>query len=206
MVSKRSDLIDKIEFYLKCPTKKEVSERIFTAVERDILDIVNEFEALKLSAPKENARDLTEEIDFFLERVDREKEISFRLKEKMMVQLDILLKEGSIEAWRDILTWYYFLKRKELIVDSFWEFPVLADMIKIFMEEAKNLEHDEIFILKIHSMQELTEVYFRMVFMVRRMAYGIEAENELLSGTVGKKIFPAFIKVLVESNGIDIHC
>ena len=54
-------------------------------------------------------------------------------------------------------------------------------------------------------MKELTEIYFRMVFMVRRMAYGLEVTDEVLGGYIGRELFPVFIKVLAEDNNIEIY-
>lgn len=103
------------------------------------------------------------------------------------------------------MTWYNVLKKKGLIVNSYWEFQVLEEMLKIFKEEVQNIGSREIFVFEIHSMKELTEIYFRMVFMVRRMAYGLEVTDEVLGGYIGRELFPVFIKVLAEDNNIEIY-
>lgn len=205
MISEKSSLVDKIEYYIEYPEDENRLKDIFTVEERDILDIMDKFVQLKLTAPQKKARDVNEEVEIFLEGVDREKEISLCLKQKIIRQLDILLGKGSTEAWMEIITWYQILKHKGIIVDSYWEFPILADMIKIFKEETQSMDNNEISVLSLHSMKELTEVYFRMVFMVRRMAYGVEVNDEIVDYKAGKKLFPVFIKVLAEDNDIEIH-
>lgn len=90
------------------------------------------------------------------------------------------------------------------MVNVYWEFPILKNMIKIFKEEMQNVSNKEIYVLAIHNMKELTEIYFRMVFMVRRMAYGLNVTDEILDYLTGRQLFPVFLKVLGEDNHIEI--
>ena len=205
MINDKSSLIDKIEYYMEYPGDESTLKNIFTEEELDILYTMSEFERMEAEVPQKRGRDASEEVEIFLTGVDREKEISFRLKQKFMYQMDILLGKGSIEAWIEITAWYHLLKNKKLIIESFWEFPVLENMLKIFKEEAQNMENSEISILGIRNMKELTEVYFRMVFMIRRMAYGAEVTDEILDYVVGRKLFPVFIKVMAEDSKIEIQ-
>lgn len=205
MIDEKSSLIDKIEYYMEYPEDKNTLKSIFSVKELDILYAISEFEQMESEIPAKRAKDAVEEVEIFLNGVDREREISFRLKEKVMCQLDILLGKGSIEAWIEILTWYRLLKNKKLIIESFWEFPVLENMLKIFREETKNTKDGEIYVLALRNMKELTEIYFRMVFMLRRMAYGAEVTDEIVDYITGKKLFPVFIKVMAEDSSIEIH-
>lgn len=205
MVGEKSSLIDRIKYYMDHPEDKDTLKNIFTAEELDILYTISEFERMEAQIPQKKGKDAAEEVEIFLTGVDREKEISFRLKEKVMCQLDILLGKGSTEAWIEMMTWYRLLKNKKLIIESFWEFPVLENMLKIFSEETKSMKNGEIFVLALRNMKELTEMYFRMVFMLRRMAYGAEVTDEIVDYITGKELFPVFIKVMAEDSSIEIH-
>ncbi len=205
MINSKSDLIDKIGYYMENPTDEVTLKNIFSPEERDILVSMSKFENSKLGSPRKEGKDINEKVEFFWEEVDSEREFNFDLKNKVMRQLDILLGKGSVEAWMEIITWYRVLANKGLVVYKFWEFPVLENMINIFQEEVKNARNEEIFILAIHNMEELTEVYFRMVFLLRRMAYGEEVTDELVAYLTGKKLFPIFVKVLGEKRGIEIY-
>lgn len=205
MISEKSSLINRIEYYMEHTEDKSILENIFTAEELEILYTISEFERMEKETPEKKAANAGEEVEIFLEGVDREKEISFRLKEKVMRQMDLLLGKGSIEAWVEMITWYRLLKNKKLIIESFWEFPVLENMLKIFREETKNMKDGKIYVLALHNMRELTEMYFRMVFMLRRMAYGAEVTDEIVDYLTGKELFPVFIKVMAEDSSIEIH-
>lgn len=82
---------------------------------------------------------------------------------------------------------------------------MLENMLKIFSEETKSMKNGEIFVLALRNMKELTEMYFRMVFMLRRMAYGAEVTDEIVDYITGKELFPVFIKVMAEDSSIEIH-
>lgn len=77
--------------------------------------------------------------------------------------------------------WYSLLLEKKLIIEDFWEFPVLRIMIDIFVKELNIFleKGDAISVLSLHSMQELTDAYFRTVFLCRRIEYGIEPMEEI---------------------------
>lgn len=204
MVSNQSILIHKIEYYNEHPDDEDTLGIIFSSEERAVLYSMSKFEKLRLDSPQKVGKDINEKIELSWEKVDREREISFDLKNKVMRQLDILLGKGSVEAWMEIITWYHVLKHKRLIIDFYWEFPVLEEMIEVFKEEVNDTRNKAIAILEIRNMKELTEVYFRMIFLLRRMAYGAEVTDELVSYRSGKKLFPIFVKVLGKKKGIEI--
>lgn len=204
MVDDKSNLIDKIKYYVENPEEESTLKCIFSQEERDILDAARELEQLKMTAPEEKPQNESEEVEIFLAGVDREKEANLRLKQRFMRQMDILLGRGEPTAWLEIMTWYQVMKKKGLMVNVYWEFPILKNMIKIFKEEMQNVSNKEIYVLAIHNMKELTEIYFRMVFMVRRMAYGLNVTDEILDYLTGRQLFPVFLKVLGEDNHIEI--
>ncbi len=204
MVDDKSNLIDKIKYYVENPEEESTLKCIFSQEERDILDAARELEQLKMTAPEEKPQNESEEVEIFLAGVDREKEANLRLKQRFMRQMDILLGRGEPTAWLEIMTWYQVMKKKGLMVNVYWEFPILKNMIKIFKEEMQNVSNKEIYVLAIHNMKELTEIYFRMVFMVRRMAYGLNVTDEILDYLTGRQLFPVFLRVLGEDNHIEI--
>lgn len=204
MVDGKSSLINRIEYYVKNLEDESVWKHLFSSEERAVLEAIRELEQLRAAAPQKKPKDENEEVELFLAGVDRDKEASLRLKERVLHQVDILLEKGEPAAWLEIMTWYQVLKKKGLLVNVYWEFPVLRDMIKIFKEEMKNVSSNEIYVLALHNMKELTEIYFRMIFMVRRMAYGVNVTDEILDYLTGKQMFPVFLKVLGEDNHIEI--
>ncbi len=204
MIDDKSSLIDKIGYYVENPEDENTLKNIFSQEERSLLDAVRELELVKAAAPEEKPENVNEEVEMFLAGVDRDKEASLRLKERVLHQMDILLGRGEPAAWLEIMTWYQVLQRKGLLVNVYWEFPILKNMIKIFKEEMQDVSNKEIYVLAIHNMKELTEIYFRMVFMIRRMAYGVNAADDILDYLTGRQIFPVFLKVLGEDNHIEI--
>ena len=203
MVSDKSSLLDRIKYYMENPEEDEVLKAIFSKEERDILHTMSEFEQLKRTAPQGNPKDTNEEVELFLSTIDRERDINLRLKEQLMRQMDILLEKGQAEAWLEIMTWHQVLKMKEL-TNLFWECNVLEVMLKIFKEEMQDAGSTVIPVLGLRSMKELTEIYFRMVFLIRRMAYGVEITDEMVKFIDESKMFPAFSKVFAEDAGIEI--
>lgn len=203
MVSDKSSLLDRIKYYMENPEEDEVLKAIFSKEERDILHTMSEFEQLKRTAPQGNPKDTNEEVELFLSTIDRERDINLRLKEQLMRQMDILLEKGQAEAWLEIMTWHQVLKMKEL-TNLFWECNVLEVMLKIFKEEMQDAGSTVIPVLGLRSMKELTEIYFRMVFLIRRMAYGVEITDEMVKFIDESKMFPAFTKVFAEDAGIEI--
>ena len=170
MISDKSNLLDKIEYYMENPEDEDMLKTIFSEEERDILRTMTEFDQLKNTEPKKELKDINEKVEFFLFTVDREKDISLRLKEQVMRQMNILLEKGQAEAWLEIMTWHKILKNKGF-TDSFWEFNVLEVMLEIFKEEMKDVQSAAIPVLGLRNMDELTEIYFRMVFLIRRITY-----------------------------------
>lgn len=204
MIDDKSGLIDKIKYYVENPEDENTLKNIFSREERDLLDAVRDLEQLKAAAPEEKPKNKNEEVEMFLAGVDRDKEASLRLKERVLHQIDILLGRGEPAAWLEIMTWYTVLEKKGLMVNVYWEFPVLKNMIMIFKEEMKNINNNNIYVLALHNVKELAEVYFRMIFMLRRMAYGVEITDEILDYLTGRQLFSTFLKVLGEDNHIEI--
>lgn len=198
-------LLDRIEYYLEHPADERKASMMFSAEEQNILHTIREFEKLRYEMKWENKKPVSKEdnarfIDEIFRKKEKERDISFRLKKGFTDWIDILLKEGGIEAWIDILIWYRLLKEKNLIVDKFWEFPILGTMLKAFIEELRRFDDcgSAISILAVHSLEELTDIYFHLVFLLRRVEYQVEPKDEILDYLVKKRISLTIVDVVLE--------
>ena len=199
-------LIDKLEYYIRCPEGLQNLGTIFKAQERDILITIRDFEKIRCNTNGKEVKGieninhdrLVEEIFF---KRELEKEISFRLKEQIVCQIDSLLNEGHIEAWMEILTWYQLLKEKDIIINRFWEFPILETMLNGFVEELKLFDYNQspISVLALHKMKDLTDAYFYIVFMLRRIEYEIDSTEGILEDMMGKKLSLTIIRTILKS-------
>lgn len=174
-------LLDRIEYYMEYPADEEKIDMMFSTGEKNILRTIREFEKIRYEMKWKNEKPVSKEDNAkFIEEVfrnkEKERDISFQLKKEFTDWIDVLLEQGRIEAWLDILTWYRLLKGKNLIVDKFWEFPVLETMLKAFIEELKCFysSGSSVSLLTVHSLEELTDVYFHLVFLLRRVEYELE--------------------------------
>lgn len=198
-------LIDRIEYYIRHPDDKENLKTILTRKELEILIAIRDFENIRQMVKGENVEksedtneeELAEKI--FWSR-EQEKEISFSLKKQIIDQMNILLNESRIESWMEIFTWYQFLKRKNIIINRFWEFPILETMLKGFMEELKLFYEDQspISVLLLHRMKELTDIYFYVVFMLRRIEYDIDSPYGILHNLMEREISLTIIKTILK--------
>ena len=116
-------------------------------------------------------------------------------------QADLLLGEGRAENWLQVLTWYQLLKGKGLIVNRFWEFPVLETMLQAFLEELKLFytNGQAISVLAMHSLEEITDTYFDIVFLLRRMEYGVEPIDGMVSYLSEKGLSMTVVRTVLEA-------
>ncbi len=198
------NLNDKIQYWKKDPGDKDSMRVLFSSEEYDILDAVYQFEIFDRAVTErlEKAK-LTGSISETFIRVEEEAEISVLLKERFMRQMDILLEKGTAEAWIEIMIWYSLLEEEKLIVEDFWEFPALRTMIDIFMKELNVfLEKggaSRISILSLHNMQELTDAYFKVIFLCRRIEYGVEPVDEIIEYIEKKQFSDTFIRAIIQT-------
>ncbi len=198
--------IDRIEYLFEHPEDEDSLYAMFSLEERNILRTIQEFEQMrKCTEGQEKIRnDKERDVDKFTERVFREREkerdISFQLKEEIIEQINQLLKKGKTEDWLDILAWYQLLKGKNLIINKFWEFPVLSTMLKAFKKELVLYcsEGSPISVLALHTLNELTDSYFEIVFMLRRIEYDVEPINELEYYMLKEKLSLSVVKTVLE--------
>lgn len=203
-------LIDRIEYFMGHPEDGDSLYAMFSVEERNILRTIRTFEQIRKGTKElgKGRKDSVEDIDEFTEIIfrkrERERNISFQLKEQMVEQINRLLKKGEAEAWLDILAWYQLLKGKNVIIDKFWEFPVLATMLKAFQKELELYysEGSPISVLILHTMDELTDSYFAIVFMLRRIEYDVESMNELRYALLKETLSLTVVKTVLEEANI----
>lgn len=149
----------------------------------------------KVNLTELNSPDTARVAKEIFRKMERDKDISFSLKKRIFSYMDLLLEQGTIEAWKEILLLYQFLEKKEVLVNEFWEFSVLKTMLNAFETEL-NLHYKEerpISLLKICNMEELMETYFRVVFLLRRIEYDVEPISGTLCELMENRISPATV-------------
>lgn len=198
------NLNDKIQYWKSNPEDRGRLRTLFSPEEYDILDTVRQFESFDCMVMEKLEREnLIGSISETFIRVEEEAEISALLKSRVMHQMDILLGRGTAEAWIEIMIWYSLLEEKKLIVEDYWEFPALRAMIDIFMKELnaflENGETHRISILSLHSMQELTDAYFKIIFLCRRIEYGVEPVEEIMEYIERERFSDIFIRGIIQA-------
>lgn len=198
------NLNDKIEYWRNDPKDEDRLRILFSPEEYDILDTVYQFEIFDRMVTERLERNhLKGSAPETFIRMEEEAEISALLKERFMRQMDILLERGTAEAWIEIMIWYSLLEEKKFIVEDYWEFPALRAMIDIFMKELNAfLEKGGtgwISVLSLHNMQELTDSYFKVIFLCRRIEYGVEPVEEIIEYIEKKQFSDIFIRAIIQA-------
>lgn len=185
------NLIEKMEYTMKHPEDESVLRDMFQPSEWDVLMAMKAYKQCLRNI--ERAQAATEEkqsMESQLERLDAEKDAILHLREKMLVQLDILLEAGTVASWCDILVWYRFVIQEKLAA-RFWEFYILKIVLNIFIEECnKGIEASG---LGFRSIKELIEIYYRTVFLLRRVEYELEPMDEIREYAVEKNLSSIFV-------------
>ena len=136
----------------------------------------------------------------------KEKDFLFRLKKQFMLYVDCLLKKKSNSSWEELIVWYNRNGTRDLR-QFFWEFYVLDIMIKVFKEEREvaNRLGANISILQFSSMQELFNVYFKAIFMLRRLEYDVAEEScmETVVFIKQNSLSDIFMKYIFENGQIE---
>lgn len=190
---------------------------LFSRMELEVYHAINELHLLRKSSEKldyglKQLRDVAEEAevlrktDVFFDKLEREKAFVFRLRDKLLEYLDVLLAQRSINAWREIILWNKRHECRELMNVS-WQFLLLLKAGKIYAEEM--LEYHKSgkapFIVRIGSFEELYFVYFQTLLLLRRLEYDVVPEDNCQIAGFVKEIgisWP-FIRSVVEENQID---
>lgn len=198
------NLNDKIQYWKQNPEDKDRLRILFSTEEYDILDTVHQFEIFdRMVTEKLEENNLAGSISETFIRVEEEAEISALLKKRLMRQMDILLARGTAEAWVEIMIWYSLLEEKKMIIEDYWEFPAVREMINIFMKELNAfLEKGgkgRISVLSLGSVQELTDAYFKVIFLCRRIEYGVEPTGEIIEYIEKKQFSDLFIRGIIQA-------
>ena len=197
------DLNEKIQCWKQNPKDKGILKHFFLPEEREVLETIYQFETLDhlVTQKIEEDGEKNSLAEAFI-RAEHEAEISILLKERFMCQMDILLAKGTIEAWLEIMIWYSLLEEKKMIVEDFWEFPALRAVIDIFIKELNAfIENKEngISVLTFHNMKELTDTYLKIIFLCRRIEYGVDPVDEISGYIKNKKLSMVFVHGIVDT-------
>ncbi len=197
------NLNDKMQYWKEHPDDEGMLGVLFSQTECRILDTFRQFETFdELITQKLKRAHLDGSVAETFIRVEEEAELSFRLKGYFIEQMDFLLAKGTPEAWMDIMIWYSLLEERKFIIQDYWEFPALRKMIDVFMKELNAFlargKTFHISILSLHSMEELMDAYFRVIFLCRRVEYGIEPMKEIVEYIKKKKFSDVFISGIIE--------
>lgn len=190
---------------------------IFTEEEAVIYDTINEsfWERQRKPAPikgleylggiqdEEQVRQLT---DVYFSRLEEDGKLRVRLKEQLLKYIDSLLCLQSVDSWREISLWN---KRHECraLENFFWEFFVIKKSVAIFSEEM--LEYykagDIPSILQFTSFAELSETYFHLLLLLRRLNYNVapEENRDIIHYILEKRLSWIFVRHVVEYNQIE---
>lgn len=178
-------LEERIRYYMQSQDEKETFYSVFSDTEWNVLCALRQYEYIssQLQIVMDSApENLTtgEKMVLQLERIDCEKDSILALKRNMTIQLDLLLQQGGVDAWCEILVWYQYVIQKNL-ANQFWDFYVLKMMLDIFVIECKaSSQTGEMpSVMQIHEMQEMMSVYFKLVFLLRRIEFDVEPIEEL---------------------------
>ena len=190
---------------------------IFKEGELDVYHTIDELFALhkndkepkitlkKLSSIKE-ADELMKQTDCFFNKMESEKELSILLKEQLLAYVDGLLQKTDWNAWREMVLWTRRHECRDLLY-CFWEFYLLKKSVAIYSEETiQYYENGDIpSIIQMGSFQELSETYFKLLFLLRRLVYDIapEEEKDIIDYIMDRKVSVVFIKHVIEHNQIE---
>ena len=190
-------LVDKLNYYVEHSTSGQLISPLFSENEWLILNTVHDFENLRITMVQDTST--KSGIESTLQRMEKEKEISFQLKQQFINQIDNLLAQETIDAWLDILTWYQWLDAKQLL-HRFWEFHILKIVLDIFISELKAFSSNEgtVSVLTLHSMEEIANTYFTILFLLRRIEYDIEPVDVITDSVKNFGLSPIFIHHIIK--------
>lgn len=191
-------LNDRIHCWMRNTEDKEILQS-FSEDERNMLSTICKYKMLDdVITQKTEGDGKQEDIPNILFKLEKESEISLQLKEQFICKVNTLMSKGTIEAWMEIMAWYSL--SKETRCRYFWEFSILRKMIDIFVKEINSSweEEGQLSVLSLHNMEELTDVYFKVVFLCRRIEFGVEPVSEIIDYIKRKKFSHAFIQGVVQ--------
>lgn len=146
-----------------------------------------------------------EAIEEIYNSYEENREYLFEIKISIENYIDELLLKKTIKSWEEIL---YFFRRNGIreLKGYFWEFYILNYIFDIYKEERE--VHDSngmnISVLQFAKMKTMLDIYFQLVFYLRRLEYGIEREThaEVIKNIKEMNISDVFIKHVLNDGNI----
>ena len=198
-------LAERMQYYMQEQGDRGIFESVFSESEWNVLCALQKYEYIRdhLQLVLDAApAGLTagEKMVLQLEKIDCEKASIMELRGYMITQLDVLLKQQSVEAWCDMLVWYQYVIQKDL-ARSFWEFYVFKMMLDIFVAECKACSENGKMpsVIQLHGTKEVLDVYYKTVFLLRRMEYGVEPVDELKEYMGQKGLSPILVHYILKN-------
>ena len=194
------DFIDKLAAWMSGERRGE----LFSKEEWQILETMEEFEAVrKRGQAQDEVLGCAVDANAAFRSLEREKEVSFRLKSLFFTHMDRLLADGSMEGWMEGMAWCNLMEGKKLL-EQFWEFYILKILIGVYAEEWKVCSQGggDICMLRFCSVEDLFNGYFRALFLLRRREYGIEPQEEIVAEIVNRGLSMVYIDWVVENSQI----
>ena len=181
---------------------KDILTNVLSDEELQLYDIIRALEDYRNCNGKlEDKRE--KQLDEIYVAFSNEKRFWFQLKEKLLNYVDKFMNKGSIRGWEELIIWYNRNVTKE-IIGQFWEFYILNIILKIYKEEY-NSSGQSLSFAKFSSLQEVFDVYFKMIFQLRRIEYDVVPERHMEVIVLMKHygLSDIFIKHMMENGQIE---
>ena len=167
------------------------------------IDAVKSLDELKNVQDEYEVLRLTEQ---YFEHMEAEKALHFKLTDLLLNHIDSLLGHRTISAWQEIVL---LVKEKEcrILGNVFWQFYLLEKVAAIYEEELLIFHEggEEPSTVQLGSFEELSETYFRLLLLLRRLNYNVvpEKEEDIIDYIKVKGVSSVFIKHVIEHNQIE---
>lgn len=194
----------------------EILEIAFSEKEWSLYDSICRLEEVREKSPgmdgetfnhlgeiKDNALMLEKTEDFF-DAIELEKNYRFQLKEQAEEYINTLMEKGTREVWQEIVVWNKRNGFREL-KSSFWEFFVLWRVLLIYVKELNEWYEygTAMSVLHLKSMEEMSDLYIRIIFLLRRLEYGIEEGEEIVRYIADGRVSLIFLDYIIETEQIE---
>lgn len=154
----------------------------------------------------EDEEEINRLTDHYFAWIESEQHLCIQLRDELLEYIDSLLEKRVEDSWRDIILWN---KRHECrtLCNRFWQFYLLQKSISVYAEEMiQYYESGEVpSIIQFGSFQELSEVYFHLLLLLRRLNYDVSPEEDadIVAYIMEKKVSAIFIRHVIENNQIE---
>jgi len=196
---------------------KRIEECVFNKPELDIYNTIDKLYTMnnehvepiirleELSQIKDDG-EVVRLTDCYFDKMEKEKTLTFLLKEQLMEYIDGLLKLKTKDSWQEILLWNKRYECRKL-GNRFWQFYLLQKVSAIYAEEMIQFYEcgEEPSVVQLGSFEELSETYFHLLLLLRRLNYEVASEEEadIVDYIMEKKMSGIFIRHVIEHNQIE---